>query len=56
MESVVQFLCGIAKVIAVFFFIRGVLYLAGFRYNIPIIDDFFWLIIESISTWAARPW
>lgn len=42
------------QVLAVFFLIRGILWAIGFSYNIPIVDDIFFGIIGTISSWGTE--
>ena len=40
------------KYFSMFLFLRAILYAAGFRYNIPIVDDVFWSVMNVITTWG----
>ena len=42
LEPVLKILGFLFKFLAAFFLIRGMLYMFGFRYNIPVVDDLFW--------------
>lgn len=48
LEPVLKVIAFILKAFAIFFFVRGLLYLIGIRYNIPLVDDLFWWIIGLI--------
>ena len=53
-EPILRVLGFLFKVLSLFLLIRGVLYLAGFRYNIPIVDDFFWAIIGFFASFGTK--
>lgn len=56
LEPVLKVITTVCKWGAILFFLRGVLYFAGFRYNLPFIDDFFWAIIGTVTSWGVGGW
>ena len=51
---ILRAICLFLKIFAAFFALRGMLYVVGFRYNIPVVDDIFWVVMGWVMSLGVQ--